>query len=72
MLLEDSLTSAEARERAFAHFKLCVVFERIGGFILGKLARFNDQGSAGASFDILLRHGGEQSERDMSVKKQGR
>lgn len=54
LLLEDSLLSAETVERSFAHLKLCGVFERIGGLILGKHELFNAQGSGKRPLDILL------------------
>ncbi len=59
LLLEDSLKSAETVERSFAHLKLCGVFERIGGLILGKHELFNDQGSGKRPLDILLEVVGE-------------
>lgn len=59
LLLEDSLLSAETVERSFAHLKLCGVFERIGGLILGKHELFNDQGSGKRPLDILLEVVGE-------------
>ncbi|WP_421182457.1 S66 family peptidase [Aeromonas enteropelogenes] len=54
LFIEDSLKSAEVVERAFAHLKLCGVFDRIGGLILGKHELFNDQGSGKRPLDILL------------------
>ncbi|HHQ4617184.1 TPA: S66 family peptidase [Aeromonas veronii] len=59
LLLEDSLKSAETVERSFAHLKLCGVFDRIGGLILGKHELFNDQGSGKRPLDILLEVVGE-------------
>ncbi|MGY3887344.1 S66 family peptidase [Aeromonas aquatica] len=59
LLLEDSLMSAETVERSFAHLKLCGVFERVGGLILGKHELFNDQGSGKRPLDILLEVVGE-------------
>lgn len=59
LLLEDSLKSAETLERSFAHLKLCGVFDRIGGLILGKHELFNDQGSGKRPLDILLEVVGE-------------
>ncbi|MGS3177181.1 S66 family peptidase [Aeromonas sanarellii] len=59
LLLEDSLKSAETVERAFAHLKLCGVFDLIGGLILGKHEQFNSQGSGKRSLDILLEVVGE-------------
>ncbi|MGY3942412.1 S66 family peptidase [Aeromonas tecta] len=59
LLLEDSLLSAETVERSFAHLKLCGVFERIGGLILGKHELFDDRGSGKRPLDILLEVVGE-------------
>ncbi|QXW31203.1 LD-carboxypeptidase [Aeromonas sanarellii] len=59
LLLEDSLKSAETVERAFAHLKLCGVFDLIGGLILGKHEQFNSQGSGKRPLDILLEVVGE-------------
>ncbi|KFN17893.1 S66 family peptidase [Aeromonas bestiarum] len=59
LLLEDSLHLAETVERSFAHLKLCGVFERIGGLILGKHELFNQQGSGKRPLDILLEVVGE-------------
>lgn len=59
LLLEDSLKRAETVERSFAHLKLCGVFDRIGGLILGKHELFNDQGSGKGPLDILLEVVGE-------------
>jgi muramoyltetrapeptide carboxypeptidase len=61
LLLEDSLKSAETVERSFAHLKLCGVFERIGGLILGKHELFDSQGSGKRPLDILLEVIGEPS-----------
>lgn len=54
LLLEDSLLSAETVERSFAHLKLCGVFDRIGGLVLGKHELFDDRGSGKRPLDILL------------------
>ncbi|MGS3182990.1 S66 peptidase family protein [Aeromonas taiwanensis] len=59
LLLEDSLKSAETLERSFSHLKLCGVFERIGGLILGKHELFDSQGSGRRPLDILLEVVGE-------------
>ncbi|MGY3912109.1 S66 family peptidase [Aeromonas piscicola] len=59
LLLEDSLHLAETVERSFAHLKLCGVFDRIGGLVLGKHELFNDQGSGKCPLDILLEVVGE-------------
>ncbi|WP_434667318.1 S66 family peptidase [Aeromonas sp. NJAU223] len=59
LLLEDSLKTAETVERAFTHLKLCGVFDRIGGLILGKHELFDSQGSGKRPLDILLEVVGE-------------
>lgn len=59
LLLEDSLKSAETVERAFAHLKLCGVFDRIGALVLGKHELFDSQGSGQRPLDILLEVVGE-------------
>ncbi|WP_404838206.1 S66 peptidase family protein [Aeromonas media] len=59
LLLEDSLLSAETVERSFAHLKLCGVFDRIGGLVLGKHELFDDRGSGRRPLDILLEVVGE-------------
>lgn len=59
LLLEDSLLSAETVERSFAHLKLCGVFDRIGGLVLGKHELFDDRGSGRLPLDILLEVVGE-------------
>ncbi len=59
LLLEDSLKSAETVERSFAHLKLCGIFDRIGGLVLGKHELFNDRGSGKRPLDILLEVVGE-------------
>lgn len=54
LLLEDSLKDACTVERSFAHLKLAGVFDRVGGIILGKHEKFNDNGTGRRPYDILL------------------
>ena len=54
LFIEDCLKSAEVVERSFAHLKLCGVFDRIGGLVLGKHEQFDSQGSGKRPLDILL------------------
>lgn len=61
LLLEDSLKDAATVERSFAHLKLSGVFDRIGGLILGKHEKFDDQGTGRTPWEILLEVMGEPS-----------
>lgn len=53
LFIEDSLLDAADQERSFAHLKLAGVFDQIGGLILGKHERFDDQGTGRRVCDIL-------------------
>lgn len=59
LLLEDCLKDIAAVERSFAHLKLCGVFDRIGGLILGKHELFKDSGTGRRPHDVLLEVLGE-------------
>jgi muramoyltetrapeptide carboxypeptidase LdcA involved in peptidoglycan recycling len=52
-LIEDCKKTAAETERAFTHLALAGVFDRIGGLILGKHARFDDQKSGRKAHEIL-------------------
>lgn len=54
LLLEDSLKDACTIERSFSLLKLAGVFEKIGGLILGKHEKFDDNGTGRAPYEILL------------------
>lgn len=54
LLLEDSLKDACTIERSFSLLKLAGVFDRIGGIILGKHEKFNDNGTGRKPYEILL------------------
>ena len=53
LLLEDTKTCAETAEHEFSHLKLCGVFDRIGGLLLGKCLAWNDRGSGRMFYDIF-------------------
>ena len=59
LLIEDSFKDAATVERSFSHLKLCGVFERIGGLILGKHEKFDDKGSGRKPYQILMEVIGE-------------
>lgn len=61
LLLEDSLKDACTIERSFSLLKLVGVFERIGGLILGKHEKFDDNGTGRKPWDILLEVAGDVS-----------
>ncbi|MBQ8448012.1 MAG: LD-carboxypeptidase [Clostridia bacterium] len=52
-LLEDSCKDASTIERTFSMLKLSGVFDKVGGIILGKHERFNDNGTGRAPYEIL-------------------
>lgn len=54
LLIEDTAKTASFTEKLFTFLKLNGVFERIGGLILGKHERFDDQGTGRKPWDILL------------------
>ena len=54
LFLEDTEKFAAHAERYFSWLKLCGVFDRIGGLILGKHRQFDGQGTGRAPQDILL------------------
>lgn len=54
LLIEDSLKDACTIERTFSMLKLAGVFDKIGGIILGKHERFNDNGTGRKPYEILL------------------
>lgn len=53
LLIEDSLKDACTIERSFSMLKLAGVFDRIGGIILGKHEKFDDNGTGRAPHEIL-------------------
>lgn len=54
LLIEDSLKDACTIERSFSLLKLSGVFEKIGGIILGKHEKFDDNGTDRVPYEILL------------------
>lgn len=54
LFIEDSLKDACTIERTFSMLKLAGVFERIGGIILGKHEKFDDNGTGRKPYEILL------------------
>lgn len=54
LLLEDSLKDASTIERSFSMLKLAGVFDRIGGILLGKHEKFEDNGTGRAPYEILM------------------
>jgi len=54
LLIEDSFIDAATVERSFSHLKLCGVFDRIDGLIVGKHEKFDDKGSGRAHYQILM------------------
>ena len=59
LLIEDSLKDASTLERSFALLKCSGVFDKIGGLILGKHEKFDDQGSKRKPYEILKEVMGE-------------
>ncbi len=54
LYIEDSLKNACVIERTFSLLKLAGVFDRVGGIILGKHEKFDDNGTGRAPYEILL------------------
>lgn len=54
LFIEDSLKDACTIERTFSLLKLAGVFDRIGGIILGKHEKFDDNGTGRKPHEILL------------------
>lgn len=53
LLIEDSLKDACTIERSFSLLKLAGVFDRVGGIILGKHEKFDDNGTGRKPYEIL-------------------
>lgn len=53
LLIEDSLKDACTIERTFSLLKLAGVFDKIGGILLGKHERFDDNGTGRKPYEIL-------------------
>nr|WP_308778970.1 LD-carboxypeptidase [uncultured Blautia sp.] len=54
LFIEDSLKDACTIERSFSLLKLAGVFEKVGGIILGKHEKFDDNGTGRKPYEILL------------------
>lgn len=54
LFLEDSLKDACTIERSFSLLKLSGVLEKVGGIILGKHEKFDDNGTGKLPYEILL------------------
>lgn len=54
LFLEDTEKFAAHAERYFSMLKLCGVFDKVGGIILGKHRKFDDQGTNKTWAEILL------------------
>lgn len=54
LFIEDSLKDACTVERSFALLKLAGVLDRVGGIILGKHEKFDDNGTGRRPYEILL------------------
>lgn len=53
LLLEDSLKDACTIERSFSLLKLAGIFDKVGGIILGKHEKFDDNGTGRKPYEIL-------------------
>ncbi len=54
LLIEDSLKDACTIERSFSLLKLAGVFDKVGGIILGKHEKFDDNGTGRKPYEILM------------------
>ena len=59
LFLEDSLKDACTIERSFSLLKLSGVFEKVGGIILCKHEKFDDNGTGRKPYEVLLEVMGE-------------
>ena len=59
LLLEDCKKDIETAERSFSHLKLCGVFDRIGGLLIGKHIDQDDEGSGLTDSDVFLEVAGQ-------------
>ena len=53
LFIEDSLKNASVIERSFSMLKLAGVFDKVGGIILGKHEKFDDNGTGRKPYEIL-------------------
>ena len=54
LLLEDTKKDIETTERSYSHLKLCGVFDKIGGLLIGKHIKHDDEGSGLTDSDVFL------------------
>ncbi len=54
LFIEDSLKDACTIERSFSLLKLAGVFNKVGGILLGKHEKFDDNGTGKQPYEILL------------------
>lgn len=54
LFLEDTEKFAAHSERYYSMLKICGVFDKVSGILLGKHRRFDAQGTGRTSADILL------------------
>lgn len=59
LFIEDSLKDACTIERTFSLLKLAGVYDKIGGILLGKHEKFDDNGTGRKPYEILLEVMGE-------------
>jgi len=59
LLLEDTKLYIEATERSLSHLKLCGVFDKIGGLLIGKHIKQDDEGSGLTDSDVFLEVAGQ-------------
>lgn len=54
LFIEDSLKDASTIERTFSLLKLAGIFDKIGGILLGKHEKFDDNGTGRKPYEILM------------------
>lgn len=66
LAIEDTMDNPMQVERSYAHLKLCGIFDKLGGIIVGKHASYDDLGTKKQPEDLLL----EFIENDIPVLAQ--
>ena len=61
LFIEDSLKDACTIERSFSLLKLAGIFDKVGGILLGKHEKFDDNGTGRKPYEILLEVIGDTS-----------
>lgn len=54
LAIEDTMDNPMQVERSYAHLKLCGIFDKLGGIIVGKHASYDDLGTKKQPEDLLL------------------